>query len=135
MEKSRFDAMARLLGGAASRRTALKTLAAVVAAGGITASMVADDVAAGEQAPPRPRTCRYPGYYCTKNSHCCSEDGCTLGPSIPRRERNRCTCVQNDEGRCFRDSDCCNYRNVSEPQTCQVHTNGIGYCKVAPVAP
>ena len=130
MEKSRFDAMARLLGGAASRRTALKTLAAVVAAGGITASMVADDVAAGDQAP-RPRTCRYPGYYCTKNSHCCSEDGCKLGSSYPRRERNRCTCVQNDDGHCFRTSDCCNYRSINNAYFCQIEQDGIGRCRLS----
>lgn len=128
MEKSRFDAMARLLGGAASRRTALKTLAAVVAAGGITASMVADDAAAGRSG--QPRTCRYPGYYCTKNSHCCSEDGCKLGSSYPRRERNRCTCVQNDDGHCFRSSDCCNHRSINNPQYCVIEEDGIGRCRL-----
>ena len=82
MEGPRFDAMARLLARATTRRSAI-TAAVAAAFGG--AALVTDGADA------RPALCRAAGRYCTHNKQCCN-NRCRTGKRVPIASRNICDC-------------------------------------------
>ena len=110
VENTRFDALARRLGAAATRRSTLKSLVAIVAGGSLASTI--DNASAGTDAPDRTvRTCRVSGYFCTRDSQCCGNDSgrCLTGRQAPRKMRNRCACIANQDTGCWRDTDCCGF--------------------------
>ncbi len=118
METTRFDALARRLGAAATRRSTLKGLVAIVAGGSLASTI--DNAAAGTDAPVRTvRTCRVSGYFCTRDAQCCGTDAgrCLTGRQAPRNKRNRCACIQSLEFGCWRDTDCCDYDYIRGDNT------------------
>ena len=82
MEGPRFDAMARLLARATTRRSAI-TAAVAAAFGG--AALATDGADA------RPALCRPAGRYCTTNKQCCN-NRCRTGKRVPIASRNICDC-------------------------------------------
>ena len=82
MEGPRFDAMARLLARATTRRSAVTAAVAAAFGGAVLATDGADA---------RPALCRAAGRYCTHNKQCCN-NRCRTGKRVPIASRNICDC-------------------------------------------
>jgi hypothetical protein len=131
MDGRRFDALARRLTKAATRRAAVG--AALALAFG---AAVADDAVAARS------TCRRFGQSCTRGSQCCTGQ-CATGSKVPRASRNRCVCPTGEglcNGACVdltSDTNCGACGNVCDSETsciegtCQDCSDVAGYCASA----
>jgi hypothetical protein len=90
MDARRFDALTRTLTTALTRRQGLRAALVAIAGGALTVDPA--------NAAVRRRTCRALAASCLRNSDCCSGT-CETRRSVPRRERNRCVCIPDCDGK------------------------------------
>jgi predicted outer membrane repeat protein len=138
MDQTQFDRIARLLGGAVSRRAGIGAALAALTGSRIAADADAKNKGTGRK-PGTEGPCgngKRKANICTKNSDCCTGLCNTKAGKKNKDGKGRCRCIQNGKA-CKSSKNCCNTLTCNDgvcgsvaPETCLVCASGCPYSTV-----